>query len=206
MFEAVKKKGETYVDSYLDKAMHSYYFNYLKEPILDIGCGNGDLLLYLSNSNFKNVQGIDLNPKLADFCKKRNLNADTGNILNLKFKDSKFNSVLCHQIFEHLSIDQQIPAMEEISRVLKEEGILVVSVPSWKSRNAWEDYSHVHPYTSNSIRSLFEDCGFEVLELVYIPYGTYLSHKYGLDKLLIRLEQFIKAYYWCYLVIGRKIK
>jgi len=47
MFEAVKMKGKTYINPLLDEAMHNWYLDYLKEPILEIGCGNGTLLEYL---------------------------------------------------------------------------------------------------------------------------------------------------------------
>lgn len=204
MYESVKKKGESYLESPFEETSHSYYLKYLKEPILEIGCGNGDLLSFLKMNNFDSLMGVDINKDLVKHCKERNLDVKECDMLNLKFTDSKFNSVLCHHVFEHLPIDQQVPAINEIKRVLKENGLFIISVPSWKSSDAWDDYSHVHPYTSKSIKGLLEDTGFEIIEFIYVPYGTFMARRFNLDKILIRLAQKIKLYHFSYLVICKK--
>lgn len=48
--------------------------------ILDIGCGNGDFLVELKESGYKNLKGIDPGKDSAEVVKKRGINAQVGNI------------------------------------------------------------------------------------------------------------------------------
>lgn len=67
----------------------------------------------------------DLHMKNVDYPKE--------DIQNLSFEDSTFDVVLCNHVLEHVKND--IKALEEISRVLKTNGIAIITIPgNWKSK------------------------------------------------------------------------
>lgn len=209
MSKAVINRGKGYKDFHLDRIMTDWYLKHLKEPILEVGCGNGALMEYLIERKFINICGIDINENLVSICQNKKMDVKFGNVLKLDYKDELFSTVICHQVFEHLSIEDQILAIKEINRVLKDDGIFVISVPAWNSSVAWDDYSHVHPYTSKSIRNLLEDFEFELKEMAFLPKGLPLfgilkmnNFKF-VNKIPWILAQ-LKIRYWGYILVGQK--
>jgi len=67
--------------------------------------------------------------------------ADIG---NLPFENNFFDVIICSHILEHVNDD--IKAISELKRVLKNEGWCIVQVPIDLSRkNTWEDFSITKP-------------------------------------------------------------
>ncbi|TSC84063.1 MAG: Uncharacterized protein G01um101416_1144 [Microgenomates group bacterium Gr01-1014_16] len=103
----------------------------VKSPVLDIGCGEGkmgDVTYY--NMPVIDV-GIDLIPHYIDLAKdsskyKKVLTADAR---KLPFPDKKFNTVISNSTFEHIE-KSDIPAIKEVSRILKPNGKFYLTVPS----------------------------------------------------------------------------
>lgn len=103
--------------------------------VLDIGCAESVLPLYLSYSGVK-VKGLDYRdyPYSAP-----NFQFLRGDILKLPFNSFLFDAVICISTLEHIgigfyndpkqSISADTIAMGEIRRVLRSNGILVLSVP-----------------------------------------------------------------------------
>jgi len=58
-------------------------------------------------------------------------NVMLGDALNLPFKDSSFDRIICSEVLEHLTDDEQ--GIRELVRVLKDGGALVVTVPTYLS-------------------------------------------------------------------------
>jgi len=98
-----------------------------KEKVLDIGCGSYPY--FLLNTDFKEKIGIDyslrklsikdLELKKLDVTKKR-----------LPFKDNNFDAVTMLAVFEHLDKKMLPGVLEEIRRVLKKNGVLIITTPS----------------------------------------------------------------------------
>jgi len=104
--------------------------------ILEIGCGNGDLLRTISNLyNPEHITGIDLMLDSWWGIKEssgKNWEVCDGNAENLKFNDSSFDVVITISTFEHIhNIDK---ALSEIRRVLKPHGrMYAITSPIWTS-------------------------------------------------------------------------
>lgn len=103
------------------------------ERILEIGFGSGVTFLNL-NEMYKEIHGLDLtaNAELITAMFKT-LGIRTflknGNVLDLPYQDSYFDSVLLISMLEHLKPELLIPAFREIYRVLKKNGQIVYGVP-----------------------------------------------------------------------------
>ncbi len=75
--------------------------------------------------------GRQANPSLE----KRGIRFEVGDILNLPFKDNEFDAALCVAVLHHIpSKELRKKAMSEMARVLRPNGILVMS--NW---NFWQD-------------------------------------------------------------------
>lgn len=65
------------------------------------------------------------------------------------FADNTFDLIFAHSVFEHL--DKQIAIMEEMSRILKPGGRLVIAVPHFRCTDAFTDSTHKHFFTTQSM-------------------------------------------------------
>lgn len=99
--------------------------------ILDVGCGNGNISIYLGNQGYQ-VLGIDISEKTI--LKARSLNT----LDNVTFKVSSaeelgkrnelFDAIVCSEVLEHLKDPDII--LSHVGRLLKDDGILLVTVPN----------------------------------------------------------------------------
>jgi SAM-dependent methyltransferase len=65
------------------------------------------------------------------------------------YADNSFDLVFGHNVFEHL--EDQIATMEEFWRILKPKGRVVLTVPYFRSVDAFTDSTHEHFFTSRSL-------------------------------------------------------
>jgi|SRR3989344_2466208 len=98
--------------------------NKLKDKnILDVGCGNGWLLdlFYSKGANKENLYGVDLNKKINKFKFK------IAEASNLPFKSNFFDIITASTLFSSvLNSEHRKLIAEEILRVLKKQGIIIV--------------------------------------------------------------------------------
>lgn len=90
--------------------------------ILDAGCGDGIHLKELSRIG--NVFGIDLS---TERLKRAGGNVVCADVYFIPFRDKTFEAVYSSEVLEHLEDPQR--AVKEMERVLKNKGIVVISVP-----------------------------------------------------------------------------
>lgn len=95
--------------------------------ILDLGCGTGGLLHYLRKKKFTNIQGIDYSDASIYFSKTRKLNVQKANIDDIAdlFKGQQFDVIICNDVFYCLDKRQIINDLENISSLLKADGIFI---------------------------------------------------------------------------------
>lgn len=100
------------------------------KKILDVGCGYGRTLNELHESGFKDLTGIDFSQGMIDrglrLYPYLNLSKDNGN--KLPFSDDEFDAVLLIAVLTcTTNPDIQKNMISEISRVLKDAGILYIN-------------------------------------------------------------------------------
>src|SRR3989304_9464802 len=125
--------------------------------ILDIGSDSGELITQrVQNVKKPEIYGIDLRKEAVNKSQKISIRALVGNVENgLPFKSNFFDIVSANQIIEHLiNLDF---FLEEIYRVLKPQGYLILStenLSSWHNIFAlclgWQAFSQ-HVSSSSSI-------------------------------------------------------
>lgn len=136
---------------------------------LDIGCGSGMFALEYLPTHSKRVYGIDVNEKFLKYLQKyqkQNTVFMWANAEELPFTNELFDAVLCTEVLEHFKNDKK--AINEIIRVLKKNGYLILSTPHPPA--AYPDKCHLREgYTLDDIKSLLQ--GFKVITYEYCMYG-----------------------------------
>ncbi len=98
---------------------------------LDLGCGSGLYTKFLSEKGISTVAfDIDLKSlKTADdYVKDNNLRNCCGTGAFLPFKDSVFDLVVCIEALSHLCHKDHNLVIKECHRVLKKDGVMIISV------------------------------------------------------------------------------
>lgn len=77
-----------------------------------------------------NVIGIDISFLIAKKAKGKtnSLKCVVSDICNLSFKDGSFDLIISHSTLDHLSVHSVSAALIELNRVLKEDGILIITL------------------------------------------------------------------------------
>lgn len=104
-------------------------YPYLKEKrVLDVGCSDG---LYLRQFKSTSV-GIEQIPKLANKAKQLGLDVIEGDVLSVlpTIDSESFSAVFFSHVLEHLY--SPLLAFQEIHRVLKPSGLLILGLPTEK--------------------------------------------------------------------------
>jgi len=144
-----------------------FYFpklnKYLSGNILEVGCGIGGFLSFN-----KSVTGVDINSELVEICKNKKLNAHLMDFDILPFKTNLFDSVLLDNVLEH--IENPIKIITEIHRVLKRNGLILISVPGEKGFA--HDKDHVSFYNKSSLKLLLHDNGFNLVKFFNTPFSS----------------------------------
>jgi len=124
--------------------------------LLDFGCGQKP---YKSLFNVDKYIGIDYDNPGHDH---KNENIDVlYDGKNIPFDNEYFDSVLCSEVFEHLFDIEH--ALQEIHRVLKKGGKLLVTCPFvWNEHEIPHDYAR---YTVFALNHLFAKYGFNVISV-----------------------------------------
>lgn len=99
-----------------------------KGRVLDMGCGNGKFLLFLSRMGNYELHGIERPGNSAERAKKnQELHIHEGEIDKIHI-DGKFNAITLFHVFEHLT--KPSVTLDKIDKLLHSGGYLVLTVPN----------------------------------------------------------------------------
>lgn len=154
---------------------------------LDCGCATGSNLKTLLNKRCVSV-GLDLDPNFLKKAKSRVPDAllVVGDATSTPFRGDSFDFVLCSDVLEHIPEDRK--ALEEIYRILSEDGVFALTVPIdiergwvWGIRRIFEldkkfwmkFYSHVREgYQFSALISVLSQTGFSAKKNAFC-YGIF---------------------------------
>ena len=122
--------------------------------VLDVGCGNGRSIFDILPKT-KNVTGIDHDNKaVADaknnFSKYSSIKIIKADAAQLPFDSEEFDFVICMITFANFA-DKKFKALEEMRRVLKDSGKIIISV---FSENALEERMRVYKTSGVKIKEV----------------------------------------------------
>jgi SAM-dependent methyltransferase len=131
------------------------------KAVLDIGSRNGDLRKYLPRG--VKYQGIDIAP---EFEGPEILIHDISS--GIPFPDASFDFVFMIEVLEHVPCPYQ--TMGEVHRVLRPDGVFIVSVPNpyhlkeiiWNLFRVPDKQGHIYSWTRQTMTRLGEMNGFRL--------------------------------------------
>ena len=138
------------------------------KKVLDLGCGGGDHALIFKNKGF-DVSCGDISEKMVEICKGKGLSAEIMDMENLKFVDGSFDGIWASTSLTHLPKSNFPAVIDKISSILKDKGMLFVSVRKGKEEGFFDDrhlsgavrfFSH---WEQEELISLFKE-SFEVVD------------------------------------------
>ena len=148
-------------DKYFKKILSNHFKNI--PLVVDIGCGQGDFLTQAKELGI-NAEGIDDKDFWVTRCVKKGLKVKKGSIFEIPYDDNSVDGIFLQSVLEHADA---VKSMKEISRAIKNEGIVAISCPT-PEKHFWDDPTHVRPYTIKSLSTLFEMFGFKVTHKNYV--------------------------------------
>lgn len=155
---------------------------------LDIGCGDGKFTSSIKGIA-KVVVGIDISEPGLLFarCLVPEVKFCLMDSSKMAFPDSTFDVVSCLDVLEHLSQQKLEKTLNEMHRVLKDDGALIISVPS---KNKPLESKHYRHFDSKEISNVMKPL-FTPVKLVgcgkYYPLIKYLFNMPKICKIAIGL-------------------
>lgn len=148
-----------------------YYFGKLlpndkKAKILEIGCGNGGLVIWLQQLGYGNASGIDISPEQVELAKQlRARNVECADLTAfLKNKENSYDVILARDVIEHFSKDEILDILKLIFISLKKDGLLILQTPNGESpfgsRYRYWDFTHELAFTRSSLNHILKTTGF----------------------------------------------
>lgn len=126
------------------------------DKILDIGGGVISILRIIN----KDCDKYMLDP-LADFWdyfakyKEQGIKSKVGRMEKLPYDDNYFDVVCCTNVLDHIKIPRK--GLREMRRVLKEDGISILSIDAFIKKPEIRTAAHPHSFNEDDINNLLKD-------------------------------------------------
>jgi SAM-dependent methyltransferase len=160
--DAIRERQRAYVADFRDAA-----------PVLDIGCGRGELLQLLREAGIE-VRGIDADADMVAFARGEGLDVEQADLVEYleRVDDGSLGGVFMGQVVEHLPPGVLVRSLELAARKLRPGGLLVAETINPLSplalRHYFADLTHAQPLVPETLQLLARQSGFAQTELRYL--------------------------------------
>ena len=133
--------------------------------ILELGCGDGRMLEFLSQRGFTDTQGLDISEEQVLLARDRGCRAIVADGLRyLTEHPGRFDAILALDFVEHFHKDELVDLSSAMFQALKPGGRLILQTPNGQGLLAGQvvfgDMTHLTIFTPNSLRQLLQRTGF----------------------------------------------
>ena len=174
------------------------------KDILDIGCGTGEFLNACKQNGWS-ITGIEPSEIARKNAKEKYGLSFFESLVTLPLKGTTegwerssggglgFNIISMWHVLEH--VHQLDKTIQQINKLLVDDGVLIVAVPncdSWDAKKygahwaAWDLPRHLYHFTKKDIETLFTKAGFKLTKVLPMKFDSYyvslLSEKYKTGK------------------------
>ena len=159
---------EPYTKNEIESSASQKIFNDLKNylpqkaKILDVGCGEGDHLIFLKQNGFDNLVGLD---PIPEYCQKLKnfyeISCYNQSLAEFADGEKKFDCVILSHVIEHFVEPNK--ALEAISNLMADGGILYLRTPDlYKFKNPFSQFCipHTFYFSPATLETLLKKYGF----------------------------------------------
>ncbi|MDQ6709131.1 MAG: glycosyltransferase [Candidatus Dormibacteraeota bacterium] len=142
--------------------------------VLDVGCGSSRIL-----ASIPGMTGLDIQLHKLRFARRFGNLLVHGSIFAIPFPDASFDCLICSEVIEHIPAEEK--AIDELSRVLKIGGRLILGTPDydkWQWRTLEWLYARLSPggyadehithYSMKNLSIYLQGKGFEIESVQYV--------------------------------------
>lgn len=204
---------EAKYDEYTMDLSKVYYHKIIKEvtrecpegSILDIGCYDGSLGEVFLKRGYK-VSGLEAHKEASTKALEKGIDVVQKDIESgFPWKDNSFDCVIAAEIIEHIYDTDKF--LEEIKRVLKKDGVLVISFPNvacltnrikllfnmyprFCEYQAGSAGGHIRVYTLGAIKKQLREHGFNTISSIGANF-PFPMHVKGIPNILRKIAVYI---------------
>lgn len=134
---------------------------------LEIGPGQGELLMYWKQNGFKNISSIDISEDVVSHIQKLGFKCELVNDSSeylLKHQNT-YDLIVLNDVLEHVPREEIVSLVESIRISLAKGGKVIIKSPNAQSPHfsvgLFGDLTHIQAFTETSLSQLFEASGFD---------------------------------------------
>jgi O-antigen chain-terminating methyltransferase len=160
--ESIRDRQRPYVDVLRDAA-----------PVLDVGCGRGELLGLLREAGVE-ARGIDADSDMVAYARGDGLDVEQADLVEYlqAAADASLGGIFMGQVVEHLPAPTLVQAFQLAAAKLRPGGVLIAETINPLSpialRNYFADLTHAQPLVPETLEMLARQSGFAETEIRYL--------------------------------------
>jgi 2-polyprenyl-3-methyl-5-hydroxy-6-metoxy-1,4-benzoquinol methylase len=160
--ESIRDRQRLYVDVLRDAA-----------PVLDAGCGRGELLGLLREAGVE-ARGIDADSDMVAYARGDGLDVEQADLVEYLqgAADSSLGAIFMGQVVEHLPAPTLVQTFQLAAAKLRPGGVLIAETINPLSpialRNYFADLTHAQPLVPETLELLARQSGFAETEIRYL--------------------------------------
>jgi 2-polyprenyl-3-methyl-5-hydroxy-6-metoxy-1,4-benzoquinol methylase len=157
--------------AYIGQVISRYLPQNRESRIVDLGCGHGALLYFLSRAGYTQIAGVDSSPQQIELAHRIGIaQAELGDGAEFLARraDESLEAVLLMDVIEHLTRQELFDLLDSVYRVLAPGGICLAHTPNaeglYGMRIRYGDFTHESAFTAESANQVFRTIGFRKVE------------------------------------------
>jgi len=160
--DAIRERQRRYVEDFRAAA-----------PVLDIGCGRGELLQLLREAGVE-ARGIDADADMVAYARGDGLDVEQADLVEYlqRLDDGSLGGIFMGQVVEHLPPGVLVRSLELAARKLRPGGVLVAETINPLSplalRHYFADLTHAQPLVPETLQLLARQSGFADTEVRFL--------------------------------------
>ena len=141
-----------------------------KSRILELGCGQGQVLDFLNEQGFSSVEGVDTSKEQVMVAKRYGLQVYHSDVFDfLHASHQGYDLILAIDFVEHFTRQELIQLLYGIKEILNKGGHLILRTPNGQGifvgQIIYGDLTHMTILTPQSLRQILRFTGFEIVRM-----------------------------------------
>ena len=191
--DGTRERKRAIIHDWCEKNLQTFLKKLSKQNrILELGCGQGQMLDFLNKQGFSSVEGVDTSEEQVMAAERYGLQVYHSDVFDfLQACYHAYDLILAIDFFEHFTRQELIQLLYGIKKILNKNGYLILRTPNGQGIFAGQiiygDLTHMTILTPQSLRQILRFIGFEIVsikESIFPTKGLKRKIRYMLWNLL----------------------